>query len=368
MQDLEGEKETTKKKTKGKKKAKRKRVDDGADDDEDEDAVRFEGVKDGGEGAVKKICPVCFQPLTVCLDVRGAEEDEEDPVSRTTSPVPNQNREGSISPLAKDENESHKAPCAICMDRPRDALLLRCGHMFTCVPCAKALPSKSCPICRAKIIKIVKVQRGTDGAAEGGRGGAASAGNIGNDTQRQTIMQRLATNEFSSSAKVDALLSAVAAMKRDEKGIVFSQYSSMIDIVEWALKRNGEKVVKLTGSMPQAQRKSVLNQFKKDKTIKIIILSLRAGGEGLNLQEATKVFVLEPWWNPQVEWQAIQRAHRIGQTRRVTAVRFIVEDTIEARMLQLQEKKQLVFDGTVDGSGDALGRLTEEDLRFLFHN
>ena len=78
------------------------------------------------------------------------------------------------------------------------------------------------------------------------------------------------------------------------------------------------------------------------------------------------MFVLEPWWNPQVEWQAIQRAHRIGQKRQVMAVRFITEDTIEERMWQLQQKKQLVFEGTVDGSAVALSQLNEEDLRFLF--
>ena len=76
----------------------------------------------------------------------------------------------------------------------------------------------------------------------------------------------------------------------------------------------------------------------------------------------------DPWWNPAVEMQAIQRAHRIGQTRAVKAVRFITTDTIEARMLELQEKKQLVFDGTMDGSAVALSRLTPEDLRFLFQN
>ena len=78
--------------------------------------------------------------------------------------------------------------------------------------------------------------------------------------------------------------------------------------------------------------------------------------------------MMDPWWNPAVEMQAIQRAHRIGQTRAVTAIRFITSDTIEERMLQLQEKKALVFDGTVDGSAAALARLTPEDLRFLFQN
>jgi DNA repair protein RAD16 len=78
------------------------------------------------------------------------------------------------------------------------------------------------------------------------------------------------------------------------------------------------------------------------------------------------VFVLEPWWNPAVEQQAIQRAHRIGQKRSVHAVRFVVEDSIEEKMMDLQEKKKLVFESTVDGSMAAMAQLTEQDLRFLF--
>ena len=96
------------------------------------------------------------------------------------------------------------------------------------------------------------------------------------------------------------------------------------------------------------------------------VLPLRAGGEGLNLQQANRIFVLEPWWNPAVENQAIQRAHRIGQTRVVRATRFVTKDSIEERMFELQEKKQLVFEGTVEAKATALAQLTEEDLRFLF--
>merc|ERR1719409_1636683 len=104
-------------------------------------------------------------------------------------------------------------------------------------------------------------------------------------------------------------------------------------------------------------RRSMLQAFKEDPTVPVILMSLKAGGEGLNLQVATHVFVLEPWWNPAVEMQAIQRAHRIGQTKPVHAVRFITKGTIEEKMYALQEKKQLIFDGTVDGNSEALSKL-----------
>ena len=152
------------------------------------------------------------------------------------------------------------------------------------------------------------------------------------------------------------------------KGIVFSQYTHMLEIVEWRLEKLGVKTVKLLGSMPAVMRRSVLAAFKADPSINVILLSLKAGGEGLNLQIATHVFVIEPWWNPAVEMQAIQRAHRIGQTKAVTAVRFATKGTIEERMMQLQEKKQLVFDGTIDNSAEAMQSLNKDDLAFLFRS
>ena len=123
---------------------------------------------------------------------------------------------------------------------------------------------------------------------------------------------------------------------------------------------------KLVGSMPLQERRSVLAAFRSDPSVRCLLMSLRAGGEGLNLQHANHIFVLEPWWNPAVENQAIQRAHRIGQKRTVKATRFVTKDSIEERMFELQEKKQLVFEGTVDAKATALAQLTEEDLRFLF--
>lgn len=95
----------------------------------------------------------------------------------------------------------------------------------------------------------------------------------------------------------------------------------MIDLVEWSLRSSGIKVVKLTGSMPMPERRSVLAAFKTDPSVSVIILSLKAGGEGLNLQEATHVFVLEPWWNPQVgiytRRAVLPRSAELGSTYRI---------------------------------------------------
>lgn len=101
---------------------------------------------------------------------------------------------------------------------------------------------------------------------------------------------------------------------------------------------------------------------------KVLLVSLKAGGEGLNLQRASFIYIMDPWWNPAAELQAIQRAHRIGQNRPVKAVRFVLENTIEMKIIELQEKKQAVFDCTVGKSNAAWGKLDAEDLKYLFQN
>lgn len=183
------------------------------------------------------------------------------------------------------------------------------------------------------------------------------------------IMQKIKASEFQSSTKIEALVDEVKKMqKRDPtaKGIVFSQFGVMLELVEFRLKRDGISCVVFRGGMSMQARNDALIAFNSDPTLKIILISLKAGGEGLNLQIANHVFLLDPWWNPACELQAIQRAHRIGQTKEVRAVRLICADTIEEKILKLQEKKQLVFDAAIDASSASLAKLTEQDLRFLF--
>jgi DNA repair protein RAD16 len=221
---------------------------------------------------------------------------------------------------------------------------------------------------RSELVKEAAARLTSSNGGGGGGGGGRKAKSsvlLG----RESIVQQLDMDAFASSTKIDAVVDEVVLIRKkdkSEKTIIFSQYNRMIDLVEAQLKLKGFQTVKLMGYMPIAQRKSVLDAFKTEPNISVILMSLKAGGEGLNLQEANHVLVLEPWWNPQVEMQAIQRAHRIGQTRDVHAVRFITEGSIEDRMLELQNKKQLIFEGAVDSNATALSQLTQEDLQFLF--
>ena len=184
---------------------------------------------------------------------------------------------------------------------------------------------------------------------------------------RRNILQRVDTSKFESSSKLEKITSLILRLPDQDKAIIFSQYANMLDLVEWRLQKEKVQTTKLLGSMPLVMRQSMLSKFRNpESSVKVMLISLKAGGEGLNLQVANHVFLIDPWWNPAVEMQAAQRVHRIGQCKKVYVTRFITRDTIEERMLELQQKKQLVFEGTIDAQRNSIAKLTEEDLRFLF--
>ena len=118
--------------------------------------------------------------------------------------------------------------------------------------------------------------------------------------------------------------------------------------------------------MQPAQRSAVIKAFNTQPQITVFLISLKAGGVALNLTAASCVFLMDPWWNPAVEAQAMDRIHRLGQHRPVLIKRIIVENSIEERIVQLQDKKNLLFESTVGMDETALNRLTEEDMQFLF--
>ncbi|TVU38959.1 hypothetical protein EJB05_12356, partial [Eragrostis curvula] len=150
------------------------------------------------------------------------------------------------------------------------------------------------------------------------------------------------------------------------KGIVFSQFTSFLDLIQFSLEKSGIKCVQLNGAMNITEKGRAIDTFTNDPDCRIFLMSLKAGGVALNLTVASHVFLMDPWWNPAVESQAQDRIHRIGQFKPIRSVRFVIKDTIEERILQLQQKKQLVFEGTVGDSPEAMSKLTEADLKFLF--
>ncbi|MFA9479199.1 SNF2-related protein [Phycisphaerales bacterium AB-hyl4] len=166
------------------------------------------------------------------------------------------------------------------------------------------------------------------------------------------------------SAKLDALLEQLDdVIGEGSKALVFSQFTSMLSLVRRQLDARGIPYCYLDGQT--RNRREVVRQFQEDETTPVFLISLKTGGFGLNLTAAEYVFILDPWWNPAVEQQAIDRTHRIGQTRRVFAYRMICQDTVEQRITQLQQQKREIAEAIVGGEQQVLRELTRDDLEQL---
>jgi SNF2 family DNA or RNA helicase len=167
-----------------------------------------------------------------------------------------------------------------------------------------------------------------------------------------------------SSAKLDALLANVAeVLSEGHKALVFSQFTSFLSIVRASLDRDDVAYEYLDGRT--RDRESRVQRFQSDPSCKLFLISLKAGGVGLNLTAADYVYLLDPWWNPAVEAQAIDRTHRIGQTNRVFAYRLIARDTVEEKVLELQSRKRSLADSIIRADASLVSNLKRDDLEFL---
>jgi superfamily II DNA or RNA helicase len=173
-------------------------------------------------------------------------------------------------------------------------------------------------------------------------------------------------HEAASSAKVERLVEALEdAAAEGHRALVFSQWTSLLDRVEPALRERDLRFVRLDGST--RDRQAVVDEFQADGGPPVMLISLKAGGTGLNLTAADHVFLLDPWWNPAVEDQAADRAHRIGQDRPVMVYRLVAKDTVEERVLALQDGKRALAAAAVgDGiAAGAAGGITRDEILAL---
>jgi len=166
------------------------------------------------------------------------------------------------------------------------------------------------------------------------------------------------------SAKLEALLQQVREVVAEgHKVLVFSQFTSLLAIVRKQLDREIITYEYLDGKT--RNRKAKVERFQADETCPLFLISLKAGGSGLNLTAADYVFILDPWWNPAVEAQAVDRTHRIGQTRHVFAYRIIARNTVEEKVLELQKSKRDLADAIITADESLLRNLTAEDLQLI---
>lgn len=254
--------------------------------------------------------------------------------------------------------------CQLCDDELEDPIESKCHHLF-CRLCITeyvesfddAMESAlECPVCHIGL--SIDLSQPTL--------------EMEPRSKKESIVSRIRMDgDWRSSTKIEALVELLYKLRSDKctiKSIVFSQFTSMLDLIEWRLRRSGFETVKLQGSMSPLQRDNTIRYFMETPQVEIFLVSLKAGGVALNLCELSQVFMMDPWWNPSVEWQSGDRVHRIGQHRPVKITRFCVEDSIELRIIELQEKKLNMIHATINHDDKLINKLTPDDLQFLFMN
>ncbi|XP_047134466.1 helicase-like transcription factor isoform X1 [Hydra vulgaris] len=215
--------------------------------------------------------------------------------------------------------------CPVCLDSLNQPVITHCAHLFCkqCIEDVIRTDKPKCPLCRKEVTKDKLVEP-----------------EVNEDNPSITCSEK-----WSSSSKVDTLITLLNK-EREENGcrkhLVVSQFSSFLDLLEKPLSESHYKFVRLDGKMSFQQRNTAISLFSSvsDSSPTIMLLSLKAGGLGINLTKATRVFLMDPAWNPATEDQCFDRCHRLGQTEEVKIYKFIVEDSVEEKMLELQEKKR----------------------------
>ena len=175
------------------------------------------------------------------------------------------------------------------------------------------------------------------------------------------------TEKFENhSIKLEELTREITENIGNHKALIFSQFLGMLALIKGKLTELGVKFEYFDGSTSAPDREKAIQSFQNDESIRVFLISLKAGGVGLNLTAADYVYIVDPWWNPAVEQQAIDRTHRIGQTKNIFAYRMICKDTIEDKILQLQEKKRSLAKELIADDATFVKSLTREDVEYLF--
>ncbi|KAJ1964614.1 DNA repair protein rad16 [Dimargaris xerosporica] len=275
--------------------------------------------------------------------------------------------------------------CAVCQDVPEDPIVAKCKHVFCREDAVQYIETSvdshpKCPTCFAVLTidltqPAIELPDETPAAGSGAvpdEDALVRQGALAPPTKtayNQSIVNELDLAKWQSSTKIEALVEELTRLRDQDatiKSLVFSQFVNFLDIVQWRLNRAGFGCCRLDGRMGAEQRQAVIKAFSTQPEYTVFLISLKAGGVALNLTEASQVFICDPWWNPAVEDQAMDRIHRLGQCRPIKITRLVIENSIESRIIELQEKKRALFQSTIGQNSQAMARLTEDDLQFLF--
>uniref|UniRef100_J3MNH3 SWI/SNF-related matrix-associated actin-dependent regulator of chromatin subfamily A member 3-like 1 n=2 Tax=Oryza brachyantha TaxID=4533 RepID=J3MNH3_ORYBR len=236
-----------------------------------------------------------------------------------------------LKKLASLVDDGDDFECPICLSPPVKTIITSCTHIYcqTCIMKILKSSSSRCPICRRSLCKE----------------DLFIAPEVKHPDEDSSV-----NLDRPLSSKVQALLKLLRRAAKEDpssKSVVFSQFRKMLILLEGPLKAAGFNILRLDGSMSAKKRSEVIQKFGRigPDTPTVLLASLKAAGAGVNLTVASTVYLFDPWWNPGVEEQAMDRVHRIGQTKEVKVVRLIVKDSIEERMLELQERKRELISG-----------------------
>ncbi|KAJ6915661.1 LOW QUALITY PROTEIN: helicase-like transcription factor CHR28 [Populus alba x Populus x berolinensis] len=282
---------------------------------------------------------------------------------------------------------------ALCHDPPEDSVVTMCGHVF-CNQCVSEYltgDDNTCPApdCKEQLGSDVVFSEATLRRRISDTFDASSSHSKFDDksivlqheynsSKIKAVLEVIQSHckagspisEFNGSAGCLETSMAYSSLSTEGpiKAIVFSQWTSMLDLVEFSLNQHCIQYRRLDGTMTLSSRDKAVKDFNTDPEVTVMLMSLKAGNLGLNMVAACHVILLDLWWNPTTEDQAIDRAHRIGQTRPVTVTRLTIKDTVEDRILALQDEKRKMVASAFgeDQSGGSATRLTVEDLKYLF--
>ncbi|KIK68310.1 hypothetical protein GYMLUDRAFT_68180 [Collybiopsis luxurians FD-317 M1] len=215
---------------------------------------------------------------------------------------------------------------------------------------------KKCKLCLSELSAVNTAEKVLDGHCD--------------ECAKLSLKSREGSRERPDSAKirmVDKLLKQIDEQsKGEEKTIIFSQFTSMLDLMEPFLKESGVKFVRYDGSMKPFEREKSLDAIKNNSSVKVILISFKAGSTGLNLTACNNVILVDLWWNPALEDQAFDRSHRFGQKRDVNIYKLKIDNTVEDRILELQEKKRELARAALSGDKIKNMRLGMDELLALF--
>ncbi|NXG88177.1 HLTF factor, partial [Stercorarius parasiticus] len=244
--------------------------------------------------------------------------------------TPEELRETLVSKMKLVLSTGSDEECAVCLESLTLPVITRCAHVF-CKPCIFEVirseqPNAKCPLCRNELRVEQLVECPLEEEIDSNNG-------------------KKSDQEWISSSKINALMHALIEFRRDNptaKCLVVSQFTTFLSLIENPLKESGFAFTRLDGSMAQKKRAEAIQCFQSSQagSPTVMLLSLKAGGVGLNLTAASRVFLMDPAWNPAAEDQCFDRCHRLGQKHDVVITKFIVKDSVEENMLKIQNKKR----------------------------